>query len=206
MLDNHQFSSKPVEDAVPSSLPIAPLLSQTYLESVEDQEPSISLDNSLVFGDDDDEDGSVSISVVEVEEEGRVNQDVSKQERMPVIDMPPLSSFGLVLSESNEHPKTPEDSPTSEHHQARPLLSGGSALSPRSDKMVVAAVVAHEAKNNAPRDHMSSFLKEEIARITSRTRTKQEKEFLEDVLGGGDESSGSLSDSDWKDESLLPLG
>jgi len=193
--DNH-FSKPAVEEAVPTSLPVAPLLSQTYLESVEDQEHSISLDNSVVFGDDDD-DGSGSICVVEGEEEGE-----SKEERKAVEDVPINSSINLNLNESQDHPETPEESPTSFANLAlaRPLPLGG-ALAMRSDKMKMAQ---EAARKNGARDHMSSFMREEVARVTSRTRTKQEKEFLEDVLGDGNKSS-SLSDSDWKDESLLPL-
>lgn len=49
----------------------------------------------------------------------------------------------------------------------------------------------------------SHVLREEIAKVTSRARTKHEQLFLADVLGGSDSSS-SLSDSDWQNENLLP--
>ena len=206
-------------------LPVGPILSQTYFDGTDDHESSISLDNSLEFND-EDEDG-ISTCIPDLEdsvtaEEGEVNQTDG------VIATAPIMNVEAVPL---EQPNTPADTPTPPDKLGGSVEQGsvsavdgpvaasaGPVMNNVSAKLVVvmpegssssSSVVKEEwsvnsgGKQPASVNSRASAFKEEISKVTSRPRTKQEKQFLQDLLGG-EGSSSSLSDSDWKDERFLP--
>lgn len=206
---------------IPEALPVAPILSRSFGDLRDDHESSISLDNSLVFDNDEEDDVSTVVLDANESKDGR-DSGQSQQEKHDMEVIRADLNYGI-----REHSDTTKDSPTLQligkgrgrgfwsemAASSGPLVRTTTPSPSLSAKLAV--IVPNDTSSqplvsgqvgvggNKKSATMGSF-REEVAKVTSRTRTEQEKRFLEDVLGGEESSSSSLSDSDWKDNKLLP--
>ena len=143
------------------------------------------------------------------EELGKECYDSDVPPLLSVNDVPPLLSVNDVTPVVSDKALSsgPSTVATAPIETAPVILTGLSVASDNDDNVnTVSSRRKHLSCGGykVPRktDHT---LKEEIAKVTTHVRTKQQKLFLEDTLGGVEgNSSSSLSDSDWLDERILP--